>query len=383
MQPSIQSKLPGAGTTIFTIMSSLAAQHHAVNLGQGFPDYPMNDELLDLVTAAMKNDYNQYTHMAGFPPLREVICEKIQLLYENTLDPENEITVTPGGTYAIYTALTTVLRAGDEVIIFEPAYDCYIPTVELNGAVPVLIPLQHPSYAIDWNTVREKITSRTRMIILNSPHNPTGAVLSKTDIEALRSIVKDTNIIILSDEVYEHLIFDNKAHESMLRYPDLFQRSFVCYSFGKVYHCTGWKTGYCAAPVTLMKEFRKVHQFNAFTTHTPTQVALSHYLKKPEHYLTLGTFLQEKRDYFQDLMQQTLFKPLPSHGSYFQLYDYTAISDEKDIDFAKRLTTDYGVATIPASAFYQSGTDHKVLRFCFSKKEETLQKAVEKLATLK
>jgi methionine aminotransferase len=353
-----------------------------VNLGQGYPDYPMNEELLDLVTAAMKNDYNQYTHMAGYPPLREAIAEKTKLLYETTIDPDTQITITPGGTYAIYTALTTVLQPGDEVIIFEPAYDCYIPTVQLCGAQPVLIPLKFPGYSIDWNAVRNNINSRTRMIMLNTPHNPTGAVLTEEDILELRAITKDTNIIILSDEVYEHLIFDGMQHQSMLRYPDLLQRSFVCFSFGKIYHCTGWKTGYCVASPDMMKEFRKVHQFNAFSTHTPTQVALAHYLRKPEHYLTLGTFLQEKRDHLQNLMLNTRFKALPSYGSYFQLYDYSVISNESDTVFAEWLTREHGVATIPTSVFYQSGEDHKVLRFCFCKKEETLHKAVEKLSSL-
>ena len=379
MPPRLQSKLPDSGTTIFTVMSSLAAKHDAVNLGQGFPDYAMPEELINLVTAAMQNNYNQYTHMAGYPPLRDILAEKIKLLYETDIDPETQITITPGGTYAIFTALITTLQPGDEVIIFEPAYDCYLPTVKLNGAIPVLIELEFPGYAINWNEVRNRITPKTRMIILNSPHNPTGAVLNDEDIIQLKEIVKDTNIIILSDEVYEHVIFDEKQHLSMLRYPELLERSFVCFSFGKVYHCTGWKTGYCISSPGLMFEFRKIHQFNAFTTHTPTQVALAHYLKKPEHYMTLNNFLQEKRDLFADLMKDTKFKALPSYGSYFQLYDYSAISNKGDVEFAKRLTEVHGVATIPVSAFYQSGQDHKVVRFCFAKKEETLKKAVDKL----
>ena len=379
MPPRLQSKLPDSGTTIFTVMSSLAAKHDAVNLGQGFPDYAMPEELINLVTAAMQNNYNQYTHMAGYPPLRDILAEKIKLLYETDIDPETQITITPGGTYAIFTALTTTLQPGDEVIIFEPAYDCYLPTVKLNGAIPVLIELKFPDYSINWAEVRNRISAKTRMIILNSPHNPTGAVLNDEDIFQLKEIVKDTDIIILSDEVYEHVIFDEKKHLSMLRYPELLDRSFVCFSFGKVYHCTGWKTGYCISSPGLMSEFRKIHQFNAFTTHTPTQVALAHYLKKPEHYMTLNNFLQEKRDLFADLMKDTKFKALPSYGSYFQLYDYSAISNEGDVEFAKRLTEEHGVATIPVSAFYQSGQDHKVVRFCFAKKEETLKKAVDKL----
>ena len=379
MPPRLQSKLPDSGTTIFTVMSSLAAKHDAVNLGQGFPDYAMPEELINLVTAAMQNNYNQYTHMAGYPPLRDILAEKIKLLYETDIDPETQITITPGGTYAIFTALTTTLQPGDEVIIFEPAYDCYLPTVKLNGAIPVLIELKFPDYSINWVEVRNRISAKTRMIILNSPHNPTGAVLNDEDIIQLKEIVKDTDILILSDEVYEHVIFDEKQHLSMLRYPELLERSFVCFSFGKVYHCTGWKTGYCISSPGLMSEFRKIHQFNAFTTHTPTQVALAHYLKKPEHYMTLNNFLQEKRDLFADLMKDTKFKALPSYGSYFQLYNYSAISNEGDVEFAKRLTEVHGVATIPVSAIYLSGQDHKVVRFCFAKKEETLKKAVDKL----
>lgn len=379
MPPRLHSKLPDSGTTIFTVMSSLAAKHDAVNLGQGYPDYAMPEELINLVTAAMQNNYNQYTHMAGYPPLRDILAEKVKLLYETDIDPETQITITPGGTYAIFTALITTLQAGDEVIIFEPAYDCYLPTVKLNGAIPVLIELEFPGFSINWTEVRNRITAKTRMIILNSPHNPTGAVLNEDDIIQLKEIVKDTDIIILSDEVYEHVIFDDKKHLSMLRYPELLERSFVCFSFGKVYHCTGWKTGYCISSPGLMSEFRKIHQFNAFTTHTPTQVALAHYLKKPEHYMTLNNFLQEKRDLFAGLMKETRFKALSSYGSYFQLYDYSAISNEPDVEFAKRLTEEHGVATIPVSAFYQSGRDHKVIRFCFAKKEETIKKAVDKL----
>ena len=382
MPPRFLSKLPESGTTIFTIMSSLAAKHDAVNLGQGFPDFAMNEELVDLVTAAMKNNHNQYTHMAGYPPLRDILSEKIKLLYETKIDPETQITITPGGTYAIFTALTTILQPGDEVIIFEPAYDCYLPTVKVNGAIPVLIELAFPDYSINWQQVRQHISSKTRMIILNSPHNPTGAILNDDDIIQLKEIVEGTDIIIVSDEVYEHIIFDNKKHLSILRYPELLSRSFVCYSFGKVYHCTGWKMGYCISSPELMSEFKKIHQFNAFSVNTPTQVALAHYLKKPEHYMTLNNFLQEKRDLFSGLMRETKFNALPSYGSYFQLYDYSKISYEPDFEFAQRLTRDFGVATIPVSAFYQSKKDDKVIRFCFAKKEETLKKAVEKLKQL-
>jgi len=379
----IQSKLPAVGTSIFTVMSALATETKAINLGQGFPDYPMNEELISLVNNAMKNGFNQYAPMQGHMPLREVLTEKIESLYHNVINPEKQITITPGGTYAIYTSLTTALQPGDEVIVFEPAYDSYIPNIEINGAVAVRINLQFPEYKIDWNEVRKNITSKTRMIMLNSPHNPTGAVLQENDINELRSIVNGTNIIILSDEVYEHLIFDNIPHQSILRYPDLMERSFVCFSFGKVYHCTGWKLGYCISSPALMSEFRKVHQFNCFSCFTPAQVALSSFLKNKNSYLSLGAFMQERRDHFQSLMKQTKFTPLPSYGSYFQLYKYNNISDETDKDFAIRITKEYGVATIPVSAFYQNGTDNKVIRFCFAKKNETLESAVERLIKIK
>jgi methionine aminotransferase len=363
-------------------MSVLAAQHNAINLGQGFPDFFMDEELVSLVNAAMQKGNNQYVHMNGLLLLRERIAEKITGLYNTAINPETDITVTPGGTYAIYTALTTILQPGDEVIVFEPAYDCYIPTIEINGAVPVLISLSFPEYKINWRLVQQKITAKTKAIIINTPHNPTGSVLDADDIAQLSAIVKDTNIFIIGDEVYEHLIFDGKQHESMLRYPDLFQRSFVCFSFGKVYHCTGWKIGYCVAPPSLMSEFRKIHQFNCFSCNSPVQFALADFLQQKEKYLQLGSFLQQKRDYFATLMQQTKFKPLPSYGSYFQLYGYSDITDENEKDFAIRLTKDYKVATIPTSVFYKNGTDNKVLRFCFAKKESTLDEAVSRLLKL-
>jgi methionine transaminase len=378
----IQSKLPNVGTTIFTVMSSLAAQHNAINLGQGFPDFPMNEELVALVNEAMKSGHNQYVHMNGYIPLREALAEKVQYLYDTAINPDSQVTVTPGGTYALYTALATVLQPGDEVIMFEPAYDCYIPQIELTGAKAVTIDLTFPEYAIDWNTVRSKVTERTRAIVINSPHNPTGAILSERDIQELTSIVRDTNIVIISDEVYEHLIFDDLQHQSILRYPELLERSFVCFSFGKVYHCTGWKLGYCIASPQLMAEFRKIHQFNAFTCDTPKQVALATFLQQREMYLELGPFLQQKRDYFQNLMAQTKLKALPSHGSYFQSYSYAGLSDEPEKEFAVRLTKEHGVATIPLSAFYQHEVNNSVLRFCFAKKESTLEAAVERLVKL-
>jgi len=376
---TLQSKLPDVGTTIFTVMSQLAVEHDAINLGQGFPDYPMSADLTGLVYKAMTNGHNQYVHMNGLRLLRERLSEKIQKLYNTDVHPDSQITITPGGTYAIYTALTTILQRGDEVIVFEPAYDSYIPNIEINGAKPVLISLQYPAYNIPWDKVKKKVNDKTKAIILNSPHNPTGAVLSKEDIQQLRTVVQNTNIMIVSDEVYEHLIFDDIKHQSMLRYPDLLERSFVCFSFGKTYHCTGWKIGYCISSPELMKEFRKVHQFNCFSCNSPVQFALADYLQNEEAYLRLGNFMQQKRDYFRKLMQQTPFKVIPSHGSYFECYNYNEFTDEADYELAIRLTKEYGVATIPMSSFYKDGIDNKVLRFCFCKKEETLERAVEKL----
>lgn len=360
-------------------MSALANEHKAVNLGQGFPDYPMSEELMALVSEAMKNNFNQYPPMPGWMPLRESIAEKAAFLYQSDLSPDTEITITPGGTYAIYSALTTILQPDDEVIVFEPGYDSYIPNIEINGAKAVTVALVYPDYHIDWIAVKKAITPKTRAIIINSPHNPTGSVITESDIQELRKIVEGTNIFIISDEVYEHLIFDNIPHQSILRYPDLMERSFVCFSFGKTYNCTGWKMGYCIAPPELTKEFRKVHQFNAFTCHTPTQVALATFLKNKEAYLSLSSIMQEKRDHFIKLMEQTRFSLQNSSGSYFICGTYEKISDECDKDFAIRLTKEAGVATIPVSAFYQNGKDDKVLRFCFSKKRETLEAAVEKL----
>lgn len=378
----ITSKLPAVGTTIFTVMSSLAIEHKAINLGQGFPDYEMTPRLIELVNKAMKNGYNQYAHMNGYMPLREALAEKVQSLYDSVVHPETQITITPGGTYALYTALTTILQAGDEVIVFEPAYDSYIPSIELNGARAVRIQLSFPEYKIDWKEVKQKITERTRAIMINSPHNPTGSVLTAADIQGLREAVAGTNIIIVSDEVYEHLLFDGLRHESMLRYPDLLERSFVCFSFGKVYNCTGWKLGYCIASPYLMHEFRKIHQYNCFSCDTPKQVAIAEFLKQKEEYLGLGPALQKKRDLLRQLLSATRFQPLPSHGSYFQIYSYRDISDEPEKDFAVRITKAYGVATIPVAAFYHDELNHQVVRFCFCKKETTLEAAAERLMKL-
>jgi methionine aminotransferase len=377
----VGSKLPKVGTNIFTVMSGLANETKAINLGQGFPDFPMDARLNEAVTKAMRDGFNQYAPMPGWMPLREAIAEKIRSLYSARVDPDSEITVTPGGTYAIYTAFTSFLQPGDEVVVFEPSYDSYVPNIELNGGKAVLVPLKVPGYGIDWEAFDRNITDRTRAIIINSPHNPTGAVLSAHDMAELAARVEGTEILIVSDEVYEHLIFDGIPHQSVLRHPELYNRSFACFSFGKVYNCTGWKMGYCVAPRHLTTEFRKIHQFNAFSCNTPMQVGLADFLKDRDAYLSLAGMMQEKRDLFIELMKDTRFTLQPSHGSYFICGTYERISDESDKDFAVRLTKEAGVATIPVSAFYQDGTDNRVLRFCFSKRRETLEAAVERLGS--
>ncbi|OLY90988.1 2-keto-4-methylthiobutyrate aminotransferase apoenzyme [Cnuella takakiae] len=376
------SKLPNVGTTIFTVMSVLANEHKAINLGQGFPDFPMSEELTGLVCAAMRDGYNQYAHMNGYMPLREGLAAKIEELYGTIVNPDTQITVVPGGTYGLFTAMATILHPGDEVIVFEPAYDCYIPTIEIFGAKAVRINLQFPHYSVNWEEVSQRITERTRAIIINTPHNPTGSILRAADLQQLQTLVQDTGIYVISDEVYEHITFDGERHESVLRYPELMERAFVSFSFGKNYHCTGWKLGYSVAPPALMKEFRKVHQFNCFSCDTPKQVAIAQYLNNKDAYLQLGSFLQAKRDYLQQLLTQTRFEPLPSKGSFFQLYSYKNISDETEAQFAQRLVKEHGVAVIPVSAFYQDDVNNGVVRFCFVKKEETLEAAVQKLIHL-
>jgi methionine aminotransferase len=379
---SIQSKLPGTGTTIFTVMSKLAEEHKAINLSQGFPDYSCDPDLVQLVSTAMNEGFNQYAPMTGLPALRELIATKANNLYGSDYHPETEVTVTAGGTQAIFTALSSCIGAGDEVIIFEPAYDSYAPAIKMLGALVKPYHMAPPDYEIDWEMVKRLFSANTKMIILNSPHNPTGAVLSQKDIDALIKLTKDTDILLLSDEVYEHLIYDGKKHLSIAAYPELRERAFVIASFGKLLHATGWKIGYCLAPVQLMKEFRKIHQFNVFSVNTPMQKGIASYLEKPSVYNGLSAFFQEKRDQFRKLMSQTKFDLLPCHGSYFQCVTYNRITDQADTDFAKRLIKDLGVASIPVSAFYIRNTDHHVLRFCFAKKQETLEKAVERLITL-
>lgn len=380
--PAIQSRLPQTETSIFTVMSALASEFGAINLGQGFPDFDMDKQLAALAAKAISSGYNQYVPMAGWMPLRESIAQKVNLLYGNMVSPADEITITPGGSYAIYTAFTTILQPGDEVILFEPAYDSYIPNILVNGAVPVKLKLEFPDYAINWDEVRAAITPKTRAIIINSPNNPTGSILSDADMLTLQSILSGTQIFLISDEVYEHLTFDGLKHNSVLKYPELFARSFVCFSFGKVYNCTGWKLGYCVAPAKLMAEFRKIHQFDAFCCFTPTQIALAEHLKQAEAYLNLASFMQKKRDLFLGNMKDSRFSFLPSSGSYFVCATYEQISSMPAKELAIELTKSIGVATIPVSAFYQNGHDNKVLRFCFAKKDETLETAAERLCKL-
>ena len=379
---TVISKLPKAGTTIFAIMSALANEHKAINLSQGFPNFETSEELISLVNQYMKKGMNQYAPMQGILPLREVISEKMEALYGIKYNPDTEITITSGGTQAIYTAIAAMIRDGDEVIVMEPAYDSYIPAIELNGGIAVCVQLKAPDYSIDWETVKKVVTNRTKMIMINTPQNPTGAVMTANDMMQLEKITSGTDITILSDEVYEHIIFDNLRHESVCRYPKLAERSFVIYSFGKTYHTTGWKMGYCLAPENLSAEFRKVHQFMVFSANTSIQYALADYMKKKENYLELPEFYQQKRDYFIQLLKGSKFKLIPSSGSYFQSLDYSGITNEKDTEFAKRLTKEIGVASIPVSVFYRDLVDNKILRFCFAKTNETLEQAAERLMKL-
>jgi methionine transaminase len=379
---SISSKLPKVGTTIFTVMSALANEHKAINLSQGFPNFDVNPKLVSLINKKMKEGWNQYCPMQGVPQLREVLCEKMEKLYGAKYNPDKEVNITSGGTQAIYAALTAVVRQGDEVIVIEPAYDCYVPAIELNGAIPIYVQLKAPNHTLDWNDVKKIISSRTKVIMINTPHNPMGSVMTASDMRELEKLVKGTNIIIISDEVYEHIIFDGKKHESVAKYPILAERSFIVYSFGKTYHATGWKMGYCFAPENLMTEFRKVHQFIVFTSNTPIQHALADYIKECDDYNELANFYQSKRDFFLKQIKGSRFKFAPASGSYFQLLDYSAITNEKDTDYAIRLTKEKGVASIPTSVFYHKPIDHKLLRFCFAKTDDVLKKAAEKLCKI-
>ena len=379
---SSRSKLPGIGTTIFSVMSQLAQEHQAINLSQGFPDYDCDPILVELVANAMKDGFNQYAPMIGMQVLRELIADKTNQLYGAYYNPDSEVTITAGGTQAIFTALTASIHPGDEVIIFEPAYDSYAPTIKMLGGVVKSYEMAPPEYTIDWDMVRKLFSSNTKMIILNSPQNPTGHTLKESDMQELIKLTQGTDVLILSDEVYEHLVYDGQQHHSMALYPELRERSFIAASFGKLLHTTGWKLGYCIAPENLMKEFRKIHQFNVFSVNTPMQVGIANYLKDPSVYLGLADYFQQKRDLFRSLMEATRFKLLPCSGSYFQCVTYENLSDESDTEIAMRLIKDHGVASIPVSAFYIRNTDHHVLRFCFAKKQETLEKAVDRLVKL-
>jgi len=378
----IVSKLPHVGTTIFTIMSRLAAEHNAINLSQGYPDFDCAKELRDLVTKYVNSGLNQYPPMAGVMRLGERIAEKCEALYGQSYDPEHEVTVVPGATYGIFNAVATLVRPGDEVILFEPTYDCYGPAVEVAGGVPVYIRLNYPDYSIDWTEVQRAITPRTRALIVNTPNNPTASVLSGEDMRMLDGILRGTDVVVISDEVYEHIVFDGHRHEGAARYPGLAERSFIVSSFGKTYSVTGWKMGYVLGPRELMNEFRKVHQFNVFVTNGPLQYAFAEYMEKPEAYLSLAAFYQRKRDFFLEGIKGSRFKPLPSRGTFFQNLCYDAISDEKDTDLAIRLTTERGVASIPVSVFYREPPGHRVLRFCFAKSEETLARGAEILCRI-
>jgi methionine transaminase len=378
----VQSKLPHVGTTIFTVMSKLAQECGAINLSQGFPDFPIDERLSALVHSAMSAGHNQYAPMPGLSTLREAIAAKVQRLYDFAYDPETEITVTSGGTQAIFTAIGAAVQPGDEVIIVDPAYDCYSPTVELFGGKPVHVRLGS-DMKFDAEAVKQAITPRTRMLMINTPHNPAGTILRDADMRRIAELLRGTNIILLSDEVYEHLVFDGEAHASVINYPQLRERAFVIFSFGKVFHTTGWKMGYALAPKELMTEFRKVHQFNVFSANTPMQHALAEYLKEPLNYETVPGFYEEKRDRFLVGLRASRFEPLACEGSYFQLADYSRISDESDIDFAKRLTKEFGVAAIPISVFYKEPPPgQRIVRFCFAKREETLDNAIEKLCAI-
>ncbi|GGG08101.1 pyridoxal phosphate-dependent aminotransferase [Pontibacter amylolyticus] len=376
------SKLPDVGTSIFAVMSALANEHGAINLSQGFPDFNCPDELIALVTKYMQEGHNQYAPMPGVPALRHKISEKTDKVYGYRPDPDQEVTVTSGATEALFAAITAVVKPGDEVVVLEPCYDSYAPAIRLAGGIPIYVPLALPDFSIDWDLLKKNISSRTRLIIINTPHNPTGAVIPREDLEKLANLTDGSDILILSDEVYEHMVFDGKEHVSALQIESLRQRAFVISSFGKTYHTTGWKIGYVVAPPALTAELRKMHQFITFSTVTPLQLAIADYMDNEAHYRSLPDFYQAKRDLFCELVKPSRFELIPSAGTYFQLLKYDAISQEHDLGFAKRLTQEIGVASVPVSAFYHNKTDHHYLRFCFAKSEETLQQAAERLVKL-
>jgi len=379
---SLQSKLPKVETSIFAVMSKLCMEHNAINLSQGYPDFESDPELISLVNEAMKSGKNQYAPMPGVYGLRAQIAHKMDLLYNVKYNPDSEITVTAGATQAIFTALAATVHKGDEVILFKPAYDCYEPAIKLFGGKPKSIQLDPETFKVDWNEVKALISPKTKMVIINTPHNPSGTVLSKEDMLQLEKLLVNTNILLLSDEVYEHIIFDGEKHQSAALFPGLAERAFITASFGKTFHNTGWKMGYCLAPTELMKEFQKVHQYSVFSVNNPIQVALEKYLKTPDNYLKLGNFYQEKRDLFLDLIEDSRFEFKPSTGTYFQLMSYKNISSEKDFDFSKRLIKELGVGSIPISVFNENKLDTNVLRFCFAKTDETLKKAADILCKI-
>lgn len=376
----IKPKDPNTKTSIFAIMSSMAKEYNAINLSQGFPDIEVSKTLISLVNKYMNEGHNQYAPMPGILNLREQISKKVQKQYSKVYDPETEITVTAGGTQALHSAITTVVGDGDEVIIFEPAYDSYAPVVRMNGGRPVFIKLKQPNYDIDWDEVNKVVNSSTRLIIINTPHNPTGKIFSEDDIKNLKKIVSGTKILILSDEVYEHIIFDNNKHFSLALYPELADRSIIVFSFGKMYHTTGWKVGYCLAPQKIMNEIRKVHQFTVFAVNTPIQFALAEFLNYEEEYTKLNKIFESKRDYFNNLLKNIGFEMMPASGTYFQTVNFNGLTDESDFKLAERLTKKFGVAAIPMSSFYHNEENTKSLRFCFAKSEEILKSAADKLA---
>lgn len=373
----VRSRLPEVGTSIFSVMSKLALEHNAINLSQGFPDFPVSEVLVDLIYKNMRAGHNQYAPMPGVPALRKVIAEVVEKTYQRATDFETEVTVTAGGTEAIFATIAALVSAGDEVILFDPSYDCYDPAIRLNGGTPIHINLTAPDFSIDWQQVRDKVTSKTRMIMVNTPHNPSGAVLSEQDVKQLQEIALKNNLLVLSDEVYERIIFDDKKHESILKYPALANQSIAVFSFGKTFHATGWKVGYTVAPPALTTEIRKAHQFITFSVNTPTQFALAEYMAQPENYLNLGKFYQQKRDFFLQQIKGSSFKPLPCYGSYFQLLSYEGISQSSEKEMAVWMTKEKKLAPIPVSVFYKDATDQKILRFCFAKGEDTLRKAGE------
>lgn len=378
----INSRLPEVGTSIFTVMSRMALEEGAINLSQGFPDFAVSEDLVSLIHRKMKEGNNQYAPSPGSVALREIIAEVAEKSFDRKTDPESEITITAGGTEALYSSIAALVNPGDEAIIFDPAYDCYGPSVRLNGGVPVHINLQPPFFAIDWNVVISNITARTKLIIINTPHNPSGAVLRDADLRQLEQIALKHGIIVLSDEVYERIIFDDIVHQSVLKYPGLAAQSVAVFSFGKTFHATGWKIGYAVAPAYLTQEIRKTHQFITFSVNTPIQLALAEYMTAPAHYLQVGKFFQQKRDYFLEQIKGSSFEPLPCYGSYFQLLSYKGVSGKPDNEMAEWMTREHKLASIPVSVFYRDKTDHGLLRFCFAKNEETLRKAGQILRNL-